>query len=230
MGGEDLPVERQLAFVKGLLAPLVQQVEANIGAASQGGGAEAQMVQHALVAISHLSKVTCSFPPRKEHVSLEGTGERSPRGLTRPPGAAARMPLQGFTHHMATVARPGLGELLLRVLEAALRVPVAAPHNKALRARVVALVHRDIEVLGSALLPYVTRALEVLLHEGMDAQDTGDLLGLMVQLVCRLKVRLAFASPLLPRQRGARCPWLFRARLSASRFSQTRAGCQSPVP
>ena len=57
LGGEDLPADRQLAYVQGLLAPLVQQVEGNMELAAKWGGTEAQMVQHALVAISHLSKV-----------------------------------------------------------------------------------------------------------------------------------------------------------------------------
>mmetsp|Transcript_3613 Transcript_3613/g.10405 ORF Transcript_3613/g.10405 Transcript_3613/m.10405 type:complete len:537 (-) Transcript_3613:551-2161(-) len=149
LGGEDLPADRQLGYVQGLLAPLVQQVESNIDGAAQGGSNEAQMVQHALVAISHLSK--------------------------------------GFTHHMATVSRPGIGELMLRVLNAALQVPVAATRNKALRARTVALLHRNVEVLGATILPYMPRALEVLLHDCMDAEDAADVLGLLVQLVCRFK-------------------------------------------
>ncbi|XP_075265415.1 uncharacterized protein LOC142357760 [Convolutriloba macropyga] len=149
LGGEDLPADRQLAYVQGLLAPLVQQVEGNMELAAKWGGTEAQMVQHALVAISHLSK--------------------------------------GFTHHMATVARPAIGELLLRVLSAALQVPVAAPRNKALRARTVALLHRYVEVLGATVLPYMPRALEVLLCDGLDAEDTVDVMGLLVQLVCRFK-------------------------------------------
>ena len=99
---------------------------------------------------------------------------------------------------MATISRPGIGELLLRVLDAALLVPVAAPRNKGLRARVAALLHRLVEVLGTTLVPYMPRALEALLFDGMDAQDTADVLGLFVQLICRLKVRCWWLCSLNP--------------------------------
>ena len=126
---------------------------------------------------------------------------------------------------MATVARPAIGELLLRVLSAALQVPVAAPRNKALRARTVALLHRYVEVLGATVLPYMPRALEVLLCDGLDAEDTVDVMGLLVQLVCRFKVCLPFSRPHLhppqaclpphciPRyaQRRSICPAVFQA-------------------
>jgi cation transporter-like permease len=61
LGGDDLPAEQQLAFVQGLLGPLVQQVEAHTAAAAMGSVADGQMVQHALIAIAYLSKV--ALPP-----------------------------------------------------------------------------------------------------------------------------------------------------------------------
>jgi len=152
LGGDDLPAERQLAFVQGLLGPLVSQVESHTPAAARGSLADAQLVQHALIAIAYLSK--------------------------------------GFTTHMVTVARPGLGKLLSEVLEAVLRVPVAAPRHKAIRARVTGVLHRYVEVLDGALVPYVPAALEALLYEGIDAVDAGDVLGLLVQLVCRHKAAM----------------------------------------
>lgn len=57
LGGDDLPAERQLAFVQGLLGPLVSQVESHTAAAAMGSLADAQLVQHALIAIAYLSKV-----------------------------------------------------------------------------------------------------------------------------------------------------------------------------
>jgi exportin-T len=92
---------------------------------------------------------------------------------------------------MVTVARPALGELLSGVLEAVLRVPVAAPRHKAIRARVTGVIHRYVEVLGPGLLPYAPRALEALIYEGIDAADAGDVLALLVQLLCRCKEAVA---------------------------------------
>eukprot|EP00951_Prasinocladus_malaysianus_P021914 scaffold182173_cov26-Prasinocladus_malaysianus.AAC.1 len=69
---------------------------------------------------------------------------------------------QGFNHHSVTSSRPMIGEMMLRVLDAAIRVPVAAPRHKAMRARVTSLIHRYIEVLGASLLPYAPQALEAL--------------------------------------------------------------------
>uniref|UniRef100_A0A061S0Z3 Exportin-T n=2 Tax=Tetraselmis sp. GSL018 TaxID=582737 RepID=A0A061S0Z3_9CHLO len=164
LNGDDLPEDRQRAFVQGILAPLVQQVEANTERAAQGGLAEAQMVQHALAAISHLAK--------------------------------------GFTHHVATAARPGIGELLLQVLSVVLRVPPAAPRNKGLRARVMGLLHRDVEVLGAKLLPYAPSAIAALLYDGMDARcarpPRADRLPVQEQLPWSLRG--------LPRARGGRRP------------------------
>lgn len=194
LGGDDLPAERQLAFVQGLLAPLVQQIKSNTEAAASGGVSEAQMVQHALVAIQHMAKVWRS-PKHSSTPLSQRPGQKtlhSQKQLTQAQSAL----FQGFTHQTATISRPGIGELFLRVLDASLQVPLAAPRNKGMRARVLALLHRLVEVLGSTLVPYMPRALETLLFDGMDAQDTADVLVLFVQLICRLKVlhlSIAFA-------------------------------------
>ena len=51
--------------------------------------------------------------------------------------------------------------MFLSCLEAAIQVPKALPGHKQLRARFIAFVHRLVECLLAAVLPYLPMALQV---------------------------------------------------------------------
>jgi exportin-T len=70
-------------------------------------------------------------------------------------------------------------------------VPQTLPGNKQLRGRFIAFLHRMVESLMSAVLPYLPPALEALMGSGADVADMSDVLALMVQLVQRFKEALA---------------------------------------
>jgi exportin-T len=73
----------------------------------------------------------------------------------------------------------------------ALAVPQTLPGNKQLRARFIAFLHRMVESLMSAVLPYLPPALEALMGASADVVDMTDVQALLVQLVMRFKEALA---------------------------------------
>jgi exportin-T len=83
------------------------------------------------------------------------------------------------------------GAAFISCLEVSLAVPQTLPGNKQLRGRFIAFLHRMVESLMSAVLPYLPPALEALMGSGADVADMSDVLALMVQLVQRFKEALA---------------------------------------
>lgn len=83
------------------------------------------------------------------------------------------------------------GAAFITCLEVALAVPQTLPANKLLRARFIAFLHRMVESLMSAVLPYLPPALEALMGGGADVVDLSDVLALLQQLVMRFKEALA---------------------------------------
>ncbi len=62
------------------------------------------------------------------------------------------------THSLSLSA----GHMFIACLEVAVQIPRVYPSNKLLRSRFISSVHRLVECLGPALLPYLPAALEVL--------------------------------------------------------------------
>ncbi len=74
------------------------------------------------------------------------------------------------------------------------------PGSKALRGRVISLLHRLVECLGERMLPFLPAALASLLPASADAPDVCDVGALLSQLAARYKASLA---PLLAKAREA---------------------------
>jgi exportin-T len=79
------------------------------------------------------------------------------------------------------------GAAFIACLEVSLAVPQTLPSNKQLRGRFIAFLHRMVESLMSAVLPYLPPALEALMGTTADVVDMADVLQLLVQLVMRFK-------------------------------------------
>jgi exportin-T len=79
------------------------------------------------------------------------------------------------------------GAAFITCLEVSLAVPQTLPSNKQLRGRFIAFLHRMVESLMSAVLPYLPPALEALMGATADVVDMADVLQLLVQLVMRFK-------------------------------------------
>lgn len=102
---------------------------------------------------------------------------------------------KGFKWELCTRSRPQIGAAFIACLEVSLAVPQTLPGNKQLRGRFIAFLHRMVESLMSAVLPYLPPALEALMGSqhaapGADVADMSDVLALMVQLVQRFKEAL----------------------------------------
>lgn len=82
------------------------------------------------------------------------------------------------------------GAAFIACLEVSLAVPQTLPGNKQLRARFIAFLHRMVECLQPAVLPYLPPALEALMGANADALDLADVLALLVQLAMRFKEAL----------------------------------------
>jgi hypothetical protein len=87
----------------------------------------------------------------------------------------------------------------MRSFEVVLAAPKALPNHKQLRARCIAFLHRLVECLLGALLPYLPAALASLLYGRIDVGDMTEVLALLVQLLTRFKKELqALMEGLLP--------------------------------
>ncbi len=164
VGQEELPPEQQVQLLGQLMQPLMRQVEENLpplraatavaaSAAASGGGGAAAMAAAAAAAVA--------------------SGGAAAGLILQSLEAVSRLS-KGFRTDMVTRQRPQLAALFVRSLEVAVAAPAAAPANKLLRSRFISFVHRMVECLGPALLPYLPPALEVLLSTQTDVQVCGE--------------------------------------------------------
>ncbi|GBF91404.1 exportin [Raphidocelis subcapitata] len=176
LGQEEIPADQQSGALSGLLQPLIRQIEGNLQPAAAGAAAGAAAVWD------------------------DAAAARAPPAwlILQAMEAIARLN-KGFKSDLVTRTRPQLGQMFLSCLEAAIQVPKALPGHKQLRARFIAFVHRLVECLLAAVLPYLPMALQVLMHGQADAQDTVDVLSLMTQLMTRFKeAMLQLVEAMLP--------------------------------
>lgn len=94
---------------------------------------------------------------------------------------------KGFGEHMSTSSRPTIGSMFKQTMEVVLRVLLAFPGNQSLRSKVVSFLHRMVETLGVAVIPFLPAAIEQLLASS-DPRDLVEFLQLFNQLVNKFKV------------------------------------------
>lgn len=96
---------------------------------------------------------------------------------------------KGFGERLTTTSRPAVGIMFKQTLDVLLQVPLAFPNNKLLRSKVISFLHRMVETLGTAVFPYLPRAMEQLLVES-EAKEMTDFLVLVNQLICKFKAAM----------------------------------------
>eukprot|EP01018_Ginkgo_biloba_P004887 Gb_29796 [translate_table: standard] len=93
---------------------------------------------------------------------------------------------KGFGERLTTTNRPAIGIMFKQTLDVLLQVLLAFPKNKLLRSKVISFLHRMVETLGTAVFPYLPRAMEQLLVES-EPKEMVDFLVLVNQLICKFK-------------------------------------------
>lgn len=171
LGQEDLPELQQSGALSSLLQPLLLQVEQNL-----------QLAKSASSTATGLP--ACGSP------GAPGSTTSVPVGLIIQSMEAITRLNKGFKTELCTRTRPHLGNMFISSLDVVIKVPQELPKHKLLRARFISLLHRLVECLMDSLLPYLPRALEVLLHNDVDAVDLSDVLSLLNQLILRFKENL----------------------------------------
>lgn len=153
LGQDDLAPEQQLQLLGSLLQPLLRQVEGSLPALRAASAASAPGSGASVASAAAAAQASASAA-----------------GLVLQSLEAINRLSKGFRTDVVTRQRPQLAGLFVRALEVAVAAPAAAPANKPLRARFISFVHRMVECLGPALLPYLPPALEVLLSTQADVQ------------------------------------------------------------
>lgn len=69
----------------------------------------------------------------------------------------------------------------------AVQIPAALPGHRGIRSRLLSFLHRMVETLGPAVLPFMPEVFNTLLQPGADAAQLSDALTLLFQLVSRFK-------------------------------------------
>ena len=97
-------------------------------------------------------------------------------------------------------SRSCAGRLFLEVVPVALSVSRARPRNRLLRARLLALLHRSVDALGSEFLAHAGTATAALLPHGAEAADVADVVRLVGQLAgaCGKEALAPVLQELLP--------------------------------
>lgn len=213
LGQEELQAEQQLAALQQLLQPLTRQIEANLrpAAAEAAGGSSSWAILQSLEAIARLNK---GF---KWELCTRSRPQLGEQALYAPPdnwrNKSARVRMSVCANSISRCFWPAVlstcadlspvlirprhlrccpaGAAFIACLEVALAVPQTLPGNKQLRGRFIAFLHRMVESLMSAVLPYLPPALEALMGSGVDVVDMTDVQALLVQLVMRFKEALA---------------------------------------
>lgn len=85
----------------------------------------------------------------------------------------------------------------------AVRIPGAFSGHRGVRGRLLSFVHRMVETLGPAVLPFMPEVFTTLLQPGADAAQLIDALTLSFQLVSRFKDGVAD----LVQVRGGQLPY-----------------------
>eukprot|EP00249_Psilotum_nudum_P020366 c27671_g3_i1 orf=86-3106(+) len=93
---------------------------------------------------------------------------------------------KGFGEHLATDSRPSIGIMFGQAMDVLLRVLLSFPKNKVLRSKVISFLHRMVEMLGSAVFPFLPTAIEQLLVES-EPKEMVEFLLLINQLLNKFK-------------------------------------------
>ncbi|RMZ52492.1 hypothetical protein APUTEX25_003635, partial [Auxenochlorella protothecoides] len=128
----------------------------------------------------------------------EGPGPSNGSAALVPPALMVQQALEGITRvakgfslRLCTELRPALGAEFTRALRCAIQVPRRLPGHRALRARLLSFLHRMVETLGPASLPFMPEVLQALVREGADACELADALILLNQLMSRFRDGMA---------------------------------------
>ncbi|KAL6771255.1 XPO2 [Auxenochlorella protothecoides x Auxenochlorella symbiontica] len=128
----------------------------------------------------------------------EGQGPSNGSAALVPPALMVQQALEGITRvakgfslRLCTELRPALGAEFTRALRCAIQVPRRLPGHRALRARLLSFLHRMVETLGPASLPFMPEVLQALVREGADACELADALILLNQLMSRFRDGMA---------------------------------------
>ncbi|CAA0331378.1 unnamed protein product [Arabidopsis thaliana] len=96
---------------------------------------------------------------------------------------------KGFNERLVTASRPGIGLMFKQTLDVLLRVLIEFPKVEPLRSKVTSFIHRMVDTLGSAVFPYLPKALEQLLADSEPKEMVGFMV-LLNQLICKFNSAL----------------------------------------
>lgn len=183
VGGEEFFEEKdQLVWLRGLLEPLITQINSNLESAA---------------AVS--TTTTNSSQQQQQQLQLQQHAaliQQSLEGLTRIS--------KGFSSKLCTQNRPKVGVMLAGTLTNVVAIPQKLPRHKLLRARFISFLHRMVETLGPGIVPFLPTVLEALLYTNADVLDVLDVLALLNQLMTKFKGALApLIAEVLPTCIGA---------------------------
>jgi len=180
VGGEEFFQEKdQLVWLRGLLEPLISQINSNLEPTAAISSSDNSSSQQQLQLQQHAALI-----------------QQSLEGLTRLS--------KGFSSKLCTQSRPEVGAMLAGALTNVIVIPQKLPRHKLLRARFISFLHRMVETLGPGIVPFLPTVLEALLYNNADVLDVLDVLALLNQLMTKFKGALApLIAEVLPTCIGA---------------------------